>query len=91
MTDVFASLRGPIEPRPFDVEPLLAVAGEPSLSRAALRLGVRQSTLSRAVALGITWRQADAWACRLRQHPAEVWPDTWWADIDFDDSSEDDS
>ena len=88
MTDIFASARGPMQARPFPLAPLLEVAGHPSLRRLALLLGVNGSALSRANATGLTWRQADTWACRIGKHPAEVWPSVWWSACDDDEMEE---
>lgn len=81
--DVFASVRGPVVPRPFPFAPLMAIAGL-SLNQLALRLGAGQSTLSRCVLAGCTDEQADRWAVALGYHPSEVWPDEWYAELPED-------
>lgn len=84
VVDPFADLRGPMEPRPFDLASLLEVAGEPSPHRFAIRLGISGSTITRARDHELTWQQADTWACRAGFHPAEVWPH-WYAEVDPED------
>lgn len=76
--DVFASVRRPVEPRPFPLGPLLTIATEPTLTRLALRVGASGATIHRAAVEGCTVRQADHWAVALGHHPAEVWDD-WYA------------
>jgi hypothetical protein len=83
MTDVFASARGPLEPRPFPLAPLLALI-DATPAALALRVGASGSTVHRAAAAGLTWHQADVWAVRIGKHPAEVWP-SWWDHIDPED------
>lgn len=80
--DIFASVRGPLEPRPFPLAPLFAHAEATSLRRLAFLLGLDGSTVSGVQHSGLTWRQADEWAIRLGKHPAEVWPDIWWSCIE---------
>lgn len=75
--DLFASVRGPIELRPFPIAPLLELTGL-SLSRLALRVGASGSVVSRAKGAGLTDAQADRWAVACGFHPSEVWPD-WFA------------
>lgn len=82
--DLFANVRQPLEPRPFPFAALLAVAEGASLNQLAMRIGVRQSTLSRALVAGCTDEQADRWAVALGFHPSEVWPE-WYPETPEED------
>ena len=82
--DVFAAVRGPVEARPFPLGPQVDTAGETHWLL-ALRLGVSWATYCRARTVGLTWQQADVWACRIGKHPSEVWGMAWWAECEGDE------
>lgn len=85
VVDLFASVRGPLEPRPFPLALLLGVL-DCSLSALAVRVGASGSTVSRAATVGLTEAQADRWAIACGLHPAEVWGQSWYALADEDDA-----
>lgn len=87
--DVFASVRGPMMARPFPLAPLFEVTHCTSIRSLAFALGLDTASVSRAVTAGLTWRQADTWACRLGRHPSEVWGQLWFADCDPDPELDD--
>lgn len=68
------------EARPFRLEALLEVLGDPELRQLALDLDVGERWLYRARDHGLTVDQADALAIRIGLHPCEVWP-TWYDEI----------
>jgi len=50
-----------------------------SLNALAERIGQRPEQLRRQAQRELAWYVADAYACGLGMHPAEVWGDDWWA------------
>lgn len=81
MTDVFASVRRPLEMRPWPAQPLCAaidVDGEMSLQEIAREADATWATFHRALTEGLTERQADEWAVAAGLHPAEVWGWAWF-------------
>ena len=80
--DIFASARGPIEPRPFPIADLLEAAHETSPWRLALLVGCGGGAMTHALEHGLSWRQADNWAIKLGKHPCEVWGVRWWTAIE---------
>lgn len=66
--------------RIFPLGPLLVAAKVPTLNQLALKVRAGLPAIRRADLEGLTWPQADVWACRLGCHPAEVWSD-WWAQV----------
>ncbi len=73
----------------WPLEPLLEVAWtrtpERSIVAAAAEIGVDPSLIHRHRA-GLKDATADLWACRLRRHPSEIWPD--WFDAVHDPLAE---
>lgn len=83
--DIFASARGPLEPRPFPIAPLLAAAHVSMAWKLGEMVSAANSTIAHAEANGLTWHQADVWACRIGRHPSELWPVLWWSTCPRDD------
>ena len=66
----------------YPVQPLLDAAGIRGADWAAetaFRLGISRRQVHRCVAQGLSWTQADRFACRLGHHPLNVWPE-WTSD-----------
>lgn len=75
-------------PRPHSVAALAHELGiDPAdTARLARALGIGRRWIRRYRAVGLTDRQAEAWATRVGLHPLEVWPD--WGDTELDELEE---